>query len=407
MKPLSSCALFGATRALAGIRDGLILQHSVVGCQWGSLAFRYAGKPYNVRQASDVIYNDDVINGGEQVLRKALQEAEQVFSQCGAVFVVSGCVPNMIGDDVEGILASTESRQRLVHIKAPGYAGNIDSGVEAAYLALLPLMKPGEARLLQSVNLLGIMNDDPYADNDLAELRKILGRKVTINCAVQDCAVQDIAAMPQAALNICFGYGEALAKKMQDSFGVPYIRCAYPYGAAGMQKFLRQLEAALRVDFSAEIAALESAAKALAYRCADYLTNLYQLPVAIAVDKAHLEGLQNFLADELGMRVVIAEDTANFSLDAMEKAARRSAPVLLCGSSFLKPLAAALEVPLVRAAYPAFDKLCFSDTTLLGVRGAAALIEEIINGALQQDYKAAGLYAPLRDGLCEVAYERN
>ena len=37
MKPLSSCALFGAVRALGGIKDALILQHSVVGCQWGSL----------------------------------------------------------------------------------------------------------------------------------------------------------------------------------------------------------------------------------------------------------------------------------------------------------------------------------------------------------------------------------
>ena len=55
MKPLSSCALFGAVRALAGIKDALILQHSVVGCQWGSLTFRYAGKTYDVRQAADVI----------------------------------------------------------------------------------------------------------------------------------------------------------------------------------------------------------------------------------------------------------------------------------------------------------------------------------------------------------------
>lgn len=407
MKPLSSCALFGATRALAGIKDALILQHSVVGCQWGSLAFRYAGKPYNVRQASDVMYNEDIINGGEQVLRKALQEAEQVFSQCGAVFVVSGCVPNMIGDDVEGILASVASRLRLVHIKAPGYAGNIDSGVEAVYLALLPLMQAGLEKLPRSINILGMMNDDPYADNDLAELRKILGTKVKINCAVQDCSLRYIEAMPQAELNVCFGYGEALAKKMQERFGVPYLKAAYPYGAAGMQNFLRKLGEALQLDFSAEIAEQETAAKNLAYRCADYLTNLYQLPVAIAADKAHLEGLQNFLADELGLRVVIAEDTASFSLDAMEEFVRKSAPVLLCGSSFLKPLADELEVPLVRVVYPAFDKLCFSDTTLLGARGAAVLIEEIINGALQQNYKNAGLYAPLRDALCEVNYEGN
>ena len=38
MKPMSGCALIGAARALSGIRDGAVLQHSVVGCHWGSLA---------------------------------------------------------------------------------------------------------------------------------------------------------------------------------------------------------------------------------------------------------------------------------------------------------------------------------------------------------------------------------
>lgn len=55
--------------------------------------------------------------------------------------------------------------------------------------------------------------------------------------------------MPQAELNICFGYGEPLAQKVQEKFGVPYIKCAYPYGVAGMQKFLRQLGEALKIDF--------------------------------------------------------------------------------------------------------------------------------------------------------------
>ena len=182
MKPLSSCALFGAVRALGGIKDSLILQHSVVGCQWGSLAFRYAGKPYDVRQASDVIYDEDVVNGGEKVLRKALQEAERIFAHC----------------------ATTEGSQKLLHVKAPGYAGNIDSGAEAAYLALLPLLRAAEKKQAATINIFGIMNDDPYADNDLEELKKFLGSKVKINCALQDCSLRDIAAMPQAELNICF-----------------------------------------------------------------------------------------------------------------------------------------------------------------------------------------------------------
>lgn len=405
MKPLSSCALFGAVRALAGIKDALVLQHSVVGCQWGSLAFRYAGKPYNVRQASDVIYNEDVVNGGEKVLRKALHEAEQAFAHCRAVFVVSGCVPNMIGDDVEGILADFAGKQRLVHVKASGYAGNVDSGVEAAYLSLLPMLKVGERKIPASINILGVMNDDPFAENDLAELRKFLGTKVTINCALQDCTLYDIENMSHASLNICFGYGELLAKKMQEKFAVPYLKCAYPYGAFGLQKFLQQLGLALHVDFAAEIDELEAAAQKLAYRSADYLTNLYQLPAALAADKAHLEGMKNFLADELGMRVLVAKDTAEFTLNKMEEEVLQEKPVLLCGSSFLKNLADRHRLPLVRFVYPSFDQLCFTDNTLVGARGAALLLEQIINASLQLNYKTDGLYTKLRDSACEVHYE--
>ncbi len=36
MKPASSCKLFGAFQALGGIQDGVVLLHSVVGCNFGS-----------------------------------------------------------------------------------------------------------------------------------------------------------------------------------------------------------------------------------------------------------------------------------------------------------------------------------------------------------------------------------
>ena len=85
MKPLSSCALFGAVRTLSGIKDALILQHSVVGCQWGSLAFRYAGKPYDVRQASDVIYDEDVVNGGRFCVKPCRRQS--VFLRIAVLFL--------------------------------------------------------------------------------------------------------------------------------------------------------------------------------------------------------------------------------------------------------------------------------------------------------------------------------
>lgn len=55
--------------------------------------------------------------------------------------------------------------------------------------------------------------------------------------------------------------------------------------------------------------------------------------------------------------------------------------------------------------FPAFDRLCFTDNTLIGARGAALLIEQIVNGALQQQYKTDGRYAGLRESICEVNHE--
>ena len=41
----------------------------------------------------------------------------------------------------------------------------------------------------------------------------------------------------------------------------------------------------MKVDFAEELSELEAAAEKLVYRSADYLVNLYQMPVALATDK--------------------------------------------------------------------------------------------------------------------------
>ncbi|OUO34104.1 hypothetical protein [Flavonifractor sp. An306] len=42
MKPASGCRLFGAYQALGGIQDGIVLLHSVVGCNFGSMSLHLA-----------------------------------------------------------------------------------------------------------------------------------------------------------------------------------------------------------------------------------------------------------------------------------------------------------------------------------------------------------------------------
>ncbi|MBQ9697046.1 MAG: nitrogenase component 1 [Acidaminococcaceae bacterium] len=406
MKPMSGCALIGAARALSGIRDAVVLQHSVVGCHWGSLAAGMLQQPDNFRQASTVIYEENVIRGGMELIPQGLTNIVQLYPEVNAIFVVSGCIPNMIGDDVESAIAAWQEENpghRVLHIPAPGYAGHEGDGIERALLALLPLMEENRLKktgVLSKVNLLGLTASDPYSINDVKYLRQIFAGKLEIVCALQQCAIEEIARMGQADLNIVFGRGVKLAERMQKQFGMPYICCDYPYGIQGMLTFLAQLENKLSADFSDIKMQLGNRADSLVKNSAMYLTTLYQLPTALVGDSAHLSGMQRFLQDELGMETVIALDTDTEDQNRLERELRQSEAVLLLGSSYQAELADRLTLPMVRYVYPVVDEVCLTEQPMIGAEGTAYLLQQIVNAAMRVRYKTEGVFGGLRVTDC-------
>ena len=58
----------------------------------------------SLRQTCTVISDSDVVFSGEASLERAVRSALELFRPA-ALFVVSGCVSEMIGDDVSGVLA--------------------------------------------------------------------------------------------------------------------------------------------------------------------------------------------------------------------------------------------------------------------------------------------------------------
>lgn len=427
MKPMSGCALIGAVRALAGIQDAVILQHSVVGCHWGTLAIGMLQQPDNFRQASTVIYEENVIQGGTGLISRGLTNIVELYPDVHAVFVISGCIPNMIGDDMESAIAEWQGENpghRVLYVPAPGYEGHESDGIERGYLSLLPLIeeqgKPGnmksvcpadskptadkeriaqtgrETAVLPKVNLLGMTASDPYSVNDLQYLHRIFSGRLEIICALQECSVEEIARMGQADLNIVFGRGIKLAEQMQKQYGVPYICCEYPYGIQGMTAFLEKLGKNLPVDFAEIKRQISAQADVLVKICARYLTTLYQLPAALVGDCAHLSGMKRFIQDELGMDVMAAFDTDETDQNQLEDALKNSNAVLLMGSSYETALAEKMSLPLVRYVYPVVDEVCLTQQPLIGPEGTACLIQQIVNAAMRIRYKTDGVYGGLR-----------
>ncbi|MDO4177945.1 MAG: nitrogenase component 1 [Phascolarctobacterium sp.] len=396
MKPLTSCALFGATRVFAGIKDAIILQHSVAGCNYGSLNFRYPSNMGDIRQASTIAYENNVIRGGADILTKGLVNADELYAQVKIIFVISGCIPNMIGDDVASIIEDSQVSKKVIHVNAPGYGGTMEEGTETALLALADLVKPHEKSSGPSINILGIFTDDPEAMGDILALEEALNKKVKINFNTCMSCIEDVEHISRAHLNIYFGYGEALAQVLQRKFGTDYLVCDYPYGIHGMENFLNLLAEKLNVDFTEEIAELNAQGEAIARLSVDYLQNIYQLPAFLIVDKARFSGLKKFVTEELGMYLSFAKTNDTTDVDEIKNALNNSLPALLCGSSFLADLSREYQVPLVRLTYPVTDEVSITRTGFLGVRGTAHFLEKVINASLQMTYKKDSLFPKMR-----------
>lgn len=396
MRPGESCRLFGAYRACAGIKDAVVLIHSVVGCNVGTLSLHMAQHPMDVRQAATVIYEQDVLYGGTDTLRKALLDAAEVYPDPQVIIVISGCVPNIIGDDMEAAITDAGLDIPVLHIMGAGMQGRMTDGYESALLALGEWMhaEPVQER---TCNILGMSVDDPRAEGDIAALRDIFGGRLHIRTVLGCGTFSDMRNAPRAALNIVLGgQGRLLAQFMKDRFGTPYLMIDYPYGVYGLTRFLTAVSNALGVgDTASWIESIETRAEPLIRQTKTQLRNLYGTPVAVIGDAAHAPGFRAFLEEELGMEVVVYSECEGDMQEAYD-AVRASSAVMVFGSSYEKQLCEDGGRILIRAFYPVFDEIQLTPRGFLGITGLAHILEEIINAVLQHDAHRRRLYGEVR-----------
>jgi nitrogenase molybdenum-iron protein beta chain len=391
MKAADGCKIFGAHQALAGIQDGVVLLHSVVGCNFGSMAFHAACDMTNIRQTCTVISDSDVVFGGEASLARALSHVEELYHP-EMIFVVTGCVSDIIQDDVAAVLS--DFRGRALHVEAAGYRGGLLDGYEAALSALAELMdRPAAADGVPSVNLLGLGTDDCRVGADTAAFRELLGDQVRLHSVFAPRHTAEIRAAPEAGLNLVLGRGVQLAQKMEGRFHIPMEQLDYPYGFTGAEELWSLLERRFSVDYTAQ-------RERFRRRTADglrpvygYLQALYGMPAAVIAGGARSRGMVRFLTRELGMEIVCqAERERLRDVEDFYDQVRGSEAAVLFGSSFERELADELEIPLLRFDYPVFDRVCVTNRPYLGAEGTLCLIEDILNEIMGARRRKGALY---------------
>lgn len=227
-----ACVYCGARVVLNPITDAYHLIHGPIGCAsytWDIRGSLSSGSEVYRNSFSTDLRESDVIFGGEKKLEAAIDEIVEKHHP-KVIFVYSTCIVGVIGDDTDAVCKGAEAKYsiRVIPVKAPGFAGHKSMGYKMACNAIITLM--GEKKNKEKLNGINFLGDFNLAgeiwivDNYFKQLGMNVIAKIT-----GDGKCDEILKAPYAKLNIvqCAGSMMYLAKRMEELYGIPYIKVSF------------------------------------------------------------------------------------------------------------------------------------------------------------------------------------
>ena len=282
----SICLLLPALAMLNTLPDNVVLMHSAIGCgtctHSQNANVRFGG---NVRWGtvkdgvwlSTALNETDVISGGEGKLEQAILEADQRYHPF-SISVVSGCVPGIIGDDIDNVVKQLQPRvkAKLLPVHCEGFKTKIwataydavyhsigrtllesnetDSRFDSAQrtsrslsgvegegedAGLVPYR--GLERLPRTVNLMNVSSMGRIDELELTRLLEALGLEVNVFPVFAH--PQGMVKATQAALSIstCPTHDDYFLTYLEERFGAPYLLKHMPIGIQNSGLWLRDV----------------------------------------------------------------------------------------------------------------------------------------------------------------------
>lgn len=238
-----ACVFCGSRVVLYPIADAVHLVHGPVGCAaytWDIRGALSSGPELHRLSFSTDLQEKDVIFGGEKKLYAVLTELIDRYAP-KAAFVYSTCIVGIIGDDVEAVCrkVAREKGIPVLPVNSEGFKGTKKDGYKAACEALFKLIGQGKTADISkiSINILGEFNIGGEAWI-IRDYYNRMGVQV-VSVLTGDGRVEDVQRAHGAALNVvqCSGSMTYLAKMMEETYKIPYIRVSY-FGVEDMSKAL-------------------------------------------------------------------------------------------------------------------------------------------------------------------------
>ncbi len=260
-RPRTSCALGGALVTIGSLPRVVAISHTALGCAGNlsgaiSAGSGYLGAGYCSGQSTPTsgITESEIVFGGFDRLVEQIKNTEELID-ASLFVVVTGCMTEMIGDDVQGAVSECQDLETpVIAISTPSFQGDAYRGYELVLEGIFNrFLRRSDAKDDKLVNLFGLIPGyDPLFRGNLEELKRILQRiGLRVNTFfTPDQSFENIRAFPRAALNIVFSriYGVEFAKNAEQKHGIPYYITDLPIGPEATDRFLREVGEQLELD---------------------------------------------------------------------------------------------------------------------------------------------------------------
>ena len=419
------CAL-GAMQTVQAIERAIPVLHSGPGCAQ-KLSDSIGSSGYfspNIFPCTS-INEKDVVFGGVKKLRSTIENSLKVID-ADLYVVMTGCIPEIVGDDVEEVVSGFQNADKpVIFASTAGFKGNNYKGHEQVIDALIDqYLEPSEEKIEGLVN---IWADVPYQDlfwlGNLRELEKLvqsIGLKPNTIFGYGR-GIKNIDLIPKAQFNLLISPWVSLGnvKKMERKLGLPYLHYpTLPIGAFETSKFLRELGNFAGVDEAKVNSVIDENEKYYYYlieRYADMFleTRVMAKQFSVVGDSQYALGITKFLVNDLGLvpaTQYLTEDVPkahqerikeefkklNYGLVADAVFETDSYKIhnsikehdyhgypLIIGSYYEKELTEELFGHFLNISWPVKDKVVLDDF-YVGYTGGIRLIEDIYSVANQR-----------------------
>jgi len=311
--PYLRCAFNGAAQTALGVSGSALLAHSPQGCEYlVNNAFAWQECDYmETMTLCTKLCVDEIVHGGEELLARTIKEAKEL--PISALFVLSACGPEIVGDDIVAVCEDMqpEVKFKLIPIQSPGFKGSQYDGIDIALDVMLKRLVKGDGKKVPgSVCLIAPhANANPTWMADLEWIKQVLsamGIKLvaTLTHKTPLGEIENVSAA-ETSLVLSHDAGQKAADYLSSAYGVEQVckGIPLPIGMTNIQRWLTVLGERFDAQKTAEkmVTEGEKMATGTCRRKWPMARFFYRTPAAIVADATVGIPLVRFATEEMEM----------------------------------------------------------------------------------------------------------